>query len=73
VIYETDALSGSERDKLKKLAEVAVLKSARTLEAVLEETTLFLHQTINELPTDKRDPLLTAIQRATPDLAGRKC
>jgi len=29
VIYETDALSGSERDKLKKLAEVAVLKSAR--------------------------------------------
>jgi CheY-like chemotaxis protein len=72
VIYETDALSGSERDKLKKLAEVAVLKSARTLEAVLEETTLFLHQTINDLPTDKRDPLLAAIQRATPDLAGRR-
>jgi CheY-like chemotaxis protein len=72
VIYEPDALSGSERDKLRKLAEVAVLKSARTLEAVLEETTLFLHQTVNELPTDKRGPLLTAIQRATPDLAGRK-
>jgi CheY-like chemotaxis protein len=72
VIYEADALSGGERDKLKKLAEVAVLKSARTLEAVLEETTLFLHQTVNELPTDKRDPLLAAIQRATPDLAGRK-
>src|SRR6266496_938697 len=33
VIYETDALSGSERDKVRKLAEVAVLKSARTLEA----------------------------------------
>src|SRR5712664_3064765 len=52
VIYETDALSGSERGKLKKLAEVAVLKSARTLEAVLEETTLLLHQPINDMPTD---------------------
>jgi len=72
VIYETDALSGSERDKVRKLAEVAVLKSARTLEAVLEETTLFLHQTVNELPTNKRDQLLTTMQRATPDLAGKK-
>ncbi|HTF15563.1 MAG TPA: response regulator, partial [Burkholderiales bacterium] len=72
VIYETDALSGSERDKLKKLAEIAVLKSARTLEGVLEETTLFLHQTVNDLPTNKRHQLLATIQRATPDLAGRK-
>jgi CheY-like chemotaxis protein len=72
VIYETDPLSGSERDKLRKLAEVAVLKNARTLDAVLEETTLFLHQTVGDLPTNKRHQLLTTIQRATPDLAGRK-
>ncbi|HWL84436.1 MAG TPA: response regulator [Polyangiaceae bacterium] len=72
VIYEAEALSGSERDDLRKLAEVAVLKSARTLEAVLEETTLFLHQTVSDLPTNKRDQLLAAIQLATPDLAGRK-
>ncbi len=72
VIYDTDALSGSEQDDLRKLAEVAVLKSARTLEAVLEETTLFLHQTVSDLPTDKRDQVLAAIQLATPDLAGRK-
>jgi signal transduction histidine kinase/DNA-binding response OmpR family regulator/HAMP domain-containing protein len=72
VIYETDALSGSARDKLRKLAEVAVLKSARTLEAVLEETTLFLHQTVNELPTNKRHQLLAAIHSATPDFAGKK-
>jgi signal transduction histidine kinase/DNA-binding response OmpR family regulator/HAMP domain-containing protein len=72
VIYETDPRSGSERDKLRKLAEVAVLKNARTLDAVLEETTLFLHQTVGDLPTNKRHQLLTTIQRATPDLAGRK-
>src|SRR6267142_2708038 len=72
VIYEAEALSGNERDDLRKLAEVAVLKSARTLEAVLEEATLFLHQTVSDLPTNKRHQLLAAIQRATPDLAGRK-
>ena len=72
VIYEADAMSGSEQDDLRKLAEVAVLKSARTLEAVLEETTLFLHQTLSDLPTNKRDQVLAAIQWATPDLAGRK-
>jgi CheY-like chemotaxis protein len=72
VIYGPDALSGSERDRLRELAEVAVLKNAPTLEAVLEETTLFLHQTVSDLPTGKRQQLLAAIQRATPDLAGRK-
>src|SRR6266704_2645717 len=72
VIYEADALSGNERDDLRKLAEVAVLKSARTLEAVLEETTLFLHQTVSDLPTNQRDQLLAAIHRTAPELAGRK-
>jgi CheY-like chemotaxis protein/two-component sensor histidine kinase len=72
VIYEAEALSGRERDDIRKLAEVAVLKSARTLEAVLEETTLFLHQTVSDLPTNQRDQLLAAIQLATPGLAGRK-
>jgi len=72
VIYGADALSGNQRDDLRKLAEVAVLKSARTLEAVLEETTLFLHQTVSDLPTNQRDQLLAAIHRTAPELAGRK-
>ena len=48
-----------------------MLKSARTLEAVLAETSLFLHQAVNDLPATKRR-LLTALYRATPELAGRK-
>ena len=71
VIYEADGLDRSEQDKLIKLAEVVVLKSARTLEAVLAETSLFLHQAVNDLPATKRR-LLTALYRATPELAGRK-
>jgi len=72
VIYETETLSNGERDNLKKLAEVVVLKSARTLESVLEETTLFLHQTVSDLPTGQRQQLLTAIRRTTPDLDAKK-
>ncbi|HEX9192922.1 MAG TPA: response regulator, partial [Burkholderiales bacterium] len=71
VIYEADGLNASEQGKLKKLAEVVVLKNARTLETVLEETTLFLHQTVNDLPTNQRR-LLAAVHKATPELAGRK-
>jgi CheY-like chemotaxis protein len=71
VIYEANGLNANEQDKLKKLAEVAVLKNARTLETVLEETTLFLHQTVNDLPTNQRR-LLAAVHKATPELAGRK-
>ena len=72
VIYETDALSNGERDNLKKLAEVVVLKSARTLESVLEETTLFLHQTVGDLPTSQCHQVLAAIRRTTPDLHAKK-
>jgi len=71
VIYEANGLNASEQGKLKKLAEVAVLKNARTLETVLEETTLFLHQTVSDLPTNQRR-LLAAVHKATPELAGRK-
>ena len=72
VIYQTDDSSGSDRNNIKKLADVLVLKAARTLEEVLAETTLFLHQAVNDLPPGKRDRLLTVMHGAAPDLAGKK-
>jgi signal transduction histidine kinase/DNA-binding response OmpR family regulator/HAMP domain-containing protein len=71
VIYEADGLDQGEQDKLIKLAEVVILKSAQTLEGVLAETTLFLHQAVNDLPVGKRR-LLTTLYKATPELTGRK-
>ena len=71
VMYQADGVDGSDRGRLGKVAEVVVLKSAPTLEAVLEETTLFLHQTVDDLPTDKRQ-LLVDGYKATPELAGKK-
>ncbi len=69
VIYETEDLEGAELDNLRKLAEIVVLKKAPTPEAVLEETTLFLHQALSDLPADKRRIL--ASRRTDPRLAGR--
>ncbi|MGB5079763.1 MAG: response regulator [Burkholderiales bacterium] len=71
VLYDADGPNRGERDSLKKLAEIAVLKSARTLGGVLEETTLFLHQTVGGLSASKRD-VLSGIHKATPELAGKK-
>ncbi len=70
VIYETEGLAGAEQDNLRRLAEIVILKKAPTPEAVLEETTLFLHQAISSLPADKRKILES--RQADPQLAGRK-
>jgi len=72
VMYWTDNSAGGERDKLRKLAEAVVLKSAQTLEAVLAETTLFLHQAVNGLSPSKRRQLLAVMHGEAPDLAGKK-
>lgn len=66
-----DHLSKREQTTLKKLADTAVIKSAGTPDAVLEETTLFLHQALSDLAPAKRK-LLTTRQSTTPELAGKK-
>ena len=71
VMYEANDFSPSEQDRLRKLAEVVILKSVSTREAVLRETTLFLHQAIDRLPPTKRD-MLVDLQEANRDLGGRK-
>ncbi|HXC38747.1 MAG TPA: response regulator, partial [Burkholderiales bacterium] len=71
VIYDNGGLGEGEQDNLKKLAEIAVLKNARTLQSVLRETTLFLHQAVDDLPVDKRK-LLAGSYEASSELAGRK-
>jgi CheY-like chemotaxis protein len=65
------SFSPSEQDNLRKLAEIVILKNVGTLEAVLRETTLFLHQAVDKLPSKKRR-LLADLQKATPELGGRK-
>ncbi|MGH8642395.1 MAG: response regulator, partial [Burkholderiales bacterium] len=71
VMYGADDLSRGEQDNLRKLAEIVVLKKASTPEAVLEQTTLFLHQAVNSLPPKSRR-LLTQHAKSAPELSGKK-
>jgi CheY-like chemotaxis protein len=71
VMYGTDDLSRGEQDNLRKLAEIVVLKKASTPGAVLEQTTLFLHQAVNSLPPKSRSVLVQHAKSA-PELAGKK-
>jgi CheY-like chemotaxis protein len=70
VIYETKNLEVAEQDNLRKLAEIVVLKKAPTPEAVLQETTLFLHQALGNLPAEKRK--IVASRQVDLQLANRK-
>jgi signal transduction histidine kinase/HAMP domain-containing protein/DNA-binding response OmpR family regulator len=54
VVCETDNLGGRDASELGRLAEILVLKKAPTRKAMLEETALFLHQTLSGLPEGSR-------------------
>jgi signal transduction histidine kinase/DNA-binding response OmpR family regulator/HAMP domain-containing protein len=70
VVYGADD-SGGDRQGPRKLAEVLVIKGAQTLQALLAETTLFLHQAVSGLSSGKRDQLLAFMRGGAPDLAGK--
>ncbi|TMH88943.1 MAG: response regulator, partial [Betaproteobacteria bacterium] len=71
VMYGTDGDGGNEHDKLRKLAEVVILRNVSTPEAVLEEATLFLHQATERLPGKTRE-LLAQRRKSPQELSGKK-
>jgi CheY-like chemotaxis protein len=71
VMYGTDGHGRSERDNLRKLAEVVILRNVSTPEAVLEEATLFLHQAVERLPGKTRE-LLAQWRKSPQELSGKK-
>jgi CheY-like chemotaxis protein len=70
VMHGAGIFNRGEQDTLRELSEVIVLKNVGTPEAVLEQTTLFLHQAVQALP-ERRRRLLEA-PRHTSELQGRK-
>jgi len=71
VMYGADDYSRSEQHNLRKLAEIVVLKKVSTTEAVLEQTTLFLHHAVKNLPQKTRR-LLAERKNSAPELSGKK-
>jgi len=54
IVYTAKDLSPAEERELKKLSDSIVLKSARSPERLLAETTLFLHRVEEKLPDTKK-------------------
>src|SRR6185295_260421 len=54
IVYLSSDLTKEEETELKRLAKACVLKEAKSLERVVDEAALFLHQATDKLPAAKR-------------------
>jgi CheY-like chemotaxis protein len=71
VVFTGRDLSQAEEDELRKKAKSIVLKGVRSPERLLDETALFLHRVIADLPESKQQMIETLHQSDEP-LQGRK-
>jgi CheY-like chemotaxis protein len=71
VTYGAGSFTRMDQDNLRKLSEVIILKNVSTQDEVLEETTLFLHQALKNLPQKQRGVLVNR-QMAGTELSGKK-
>lgn len=55
IIYTGKELSKEENEVLQELAESIIIKGVKSEERLLDETALFLHRTVNNLPDHKKD------------------
>ena len=54
IVYTGKDLTKEENDLLQKYAESIIIKGIKSEERLLDETALFLHRTISNLPTSKQ-------------------
>jgi CheY-like chemotaxis protein/CHASE3 domain sensor protein len=54
IVYTGKELSKEENNELQKYAESIIIKGVRSEERLLDETSLFLHRTISNLPKSKQ-------------------
>jgi len=71
IVYTPRQLTPEEEIELHRLSGSSILKEAPSPERLLEETTLFLHQTQANLPAPKR-LMLEQLQQHDSVLAGKK-
>jgi CheY-like chemotaxis protein/HAMP domain-containing protein len=71
VVFTGRELSNEEDLKIRELARTVVVKGVESPERLLDETALFLHRVIAELPTEKQQ-LLSRLHGTDDYLIGRK-
>jgi HAMP domain-containing protein/CheY-like chemotaxis protein len=70
VVFTGRELSADEDAKLRTLARSVVVKGVESPERLLDETALFLHRVVSELP-DEKQQMLDRLHRSDEDLVGR--
>jgi CheY-like chemotaxis protein/signal transduction histidine kinase/HAMP domain-containing protein len=71
VVFTGKELSPEEESRLQAAAKSIVLKDVQSPERLLDETSLFLHRVIADLPEDKRR-MIERLHGSTEALRGRK-
>ncbi|HVH66677.1 MAG TPA: HAMP domain-containing protein [Gemmatimonadales bacterium] len=71
VVFTGKELTSDEATRLRSLAKSVVLKDVQSPERLLDETALFLHRVISDLPEPKRR-LIERLHGASEVLKGRK-
>jgi CheY-like chemotaxis protein/HAMP domain-containing protein len=70
VVFTGKELSPDEDARLRSFARSVVVKGAESPERLLDETALFLHRVVSDLPPRKRE-LLERLHRSDDDLVGK--
>ena len=71
IVFTGRELSDSEESELRKKAKSIVLKGVRSPERLLDETALFLHRVISDLPASKQ-LMIENLHESDEPLKGRK-
>src|SRR4029077_8237408 len=71
IIYTAGDLTKKEETQLKRVAQSIVLKDVRSPERLLDETALFLHRVVANLPSNQRR-MLEELHQTDVVLAGKK-
>lgn len=71
IVYTGKDLNKEEVARLNKLANTVVLKTANSIERLLDETVLFLHRVESELPKEKQQ-IIRKLHRSDEVLKNRK-
>jgi CheY-like chemotaxis protein len=71
VVFTGKDLTPDEQGRLQTLAKSIVLKDVQSPERLLDETALFLHRVLDDLPEGKRR-MIEDLHRSTEALRGRK-
>jgi signal transduction histidine kinase/DNA-binding response OmpR family regulator/HAMP domain-containing protein len=71
VVFTGKDLSANEQDRLNTMAKSIVLKDVQSPERLLDETALFLHRIVTQLPAEKQ-AMLEKLHNSSEVLRGRK-